>query len=144
MKEFNGSCPLKKLLQIKNRKPNILKHLRCVKRVRIRSYSGPHFFRIFPHSDWIRRDTTYSVPMRENPGKMLTRITPNADSFYAVYATFITGKKANLRRHHTIAATAISSHSHIRRKQSQIIFLRCSCSVTLIKIVKKYLWRKIH
>ena len=85
------------------------------------------------------RYTTYSVPMRENPGKMLTRITPNTDSFYAVYATFITGKKANLRRHHTIAATAISSHSHIRRKQSQIIFLRCSCSVTLIKIVKKYL-----
>ena len=30
-----------------------------VKRVRIRSYSGPHFSRIFPHSDWIRRDTPY-------------------------------------------------------------------------------------
>ena len=28
----------------------------CVKSVRIRSYSGPHFSRIFPHSDWIRRD----------------------------------------------------------------------------------------
>ena len=25
----------------------------CVKRIRIRSYSGPHFSRIFPHSDWI-------------------------------------------------------------------------------------------
>ena len=24
-----------------------------VKKVRIRSYSGPHFSRIFPHSDWI-------------------------------------------------------------------------------------------
>ena len=28
-----------------------------MKSVRIRSYSGPHFFRIFPHSDWIRRHT---------------------------------------------------------------------------------------
>ena len=28
-----------------------------VKRVRIRSYSGPHFSRIYPHSDWIRRDS---------------------------------------------------------------------------------------
>ena len=27
----------------------------CVKRVRVRSYSGPHF----PHLDWIRRDTPY-------------------------------------------------------------------------------------
>ena len=31
--------------------------MHCVKRIRIRSYSGPHFSRIFPHSDWIRRDT---------------------------------------------------------------------------------------
>ena len=30
-----------------------------VKRVRIRSCSGPHFSRIFPHSDWIRRDTPW-------------------------------------------------------------------------------------
>ena len=29
----------------------------CVKSVRIRNYSGPHLSRIFPHSDWIRRDT---------------------------------------------------------------------------------------
>ena len=28
-----------------------------VKTVRIRSYSGPHFSRIFPHSNWIGRDT---------------------------------------------------------------------------------------
>ena len=32
----------------------------CVKRVRIRSYSGPHFSRIFPHSDWIRREMEYN------------------------------------------------------------------------------------
>ena len=31
----------------------------CVKRVRIWSYSGSHFSRIFLHSDWIQRDTPY-------------------------------------------------------------------------------------
>ena len=50
----------------------------CVKRVRIRSYSGSHSSRIFP----------YSLRMRENPGKMRTRITRNTDSFYAVHLTF--------------------------------------------------------
>ena len=29
----------------------------CVKSVRILSYSGPHFSLIFPHSDWMWRDT---------------------------------------------------------------------------------------
>ena len=35
-----------------------------VKSIRVRSYSGPHFSRIFPHSDWIW------VQMQENAGKM--------------------------------------------------------------------------
>ena len=63
-----------------------LKKGHCIKSARIRSYSGPHFPRIFPHSDWIRRDTIspYSVQMRENAGKMRTKITPNTDTFYAV------------------------------------------------------------
>ena len=34
-------------------------NIHCMKSVRILSYSGPHFSRIFPHSDWIRRDTPY-------------------------------------------------------------------------------------
>ena len=49
-----------------------------------RNYSGLHFSRIFPHPDWIRSISPYSVRMRENPRKMRTRITPNTDSFYAV------------------------------------------------------------
>ena len=61
--------------------------IHCVKSVRIRSYSGSHFSRIF------RIQTEYgeillispcSVRMRENAGKMRTRITPNMDIFYAV------------------------------------------------------------
>ena len=65
----------------------------CIKNVRIQSYSGPHFSRIFPHSDWLQRDTCIlrispcSVRMRENAGKMRTRITPNTDTFYAVNVT---------------------------------------------------------
>ena len=53
----------------------------CVKSVRIRSYSGPHFSRIFPHSDWIRRDK-FSV-FSPDAGKMWTRIISNTDTFYA-------------------------------------------------------------
>ena len=55
-----------------------------VKRVRIRSYSGLHFSWIFPHLDWIRRVSLYSVRMRENPRKIQSRITPNTDSFYGL------------------------------------------------------------
>ena len=29
-------------------------------------------------------------------------------------------------------------------KQPQIVFLQYSCSLTMINIVKKYMWRKIH
>ena len=38
---------------------NINYFVHCVKIVRIRRYSGPHFSCIFPHSDWIPRDTEY-------------------------------------------------------------------------------------
>ena len=38
----------------------------------------------------------------------------------------------------------ISSHSHVRQKQQKRTFLQYSCSATIINIVKKYLWRKIH
>ena len=60
------------------------KSTHCLKSVRIRSYSGPHFPPIFPHADWIRRDTGISpnsVWMREDAGKMRTRTTPNTDTF---------------------------------------------------------------
>ena len=66
----------------------------CVKRVRIRSYSGPHFSRIFPYSDWIQSISPYSVRIRENAGKMWTRITPTMGTFYAAI-------KKPLRKWHT-------------------------------------------
>ena len=59
----------------------------CVKRARIRNYSGPYFCRIYrvwaEYGD-ILRISPYSVGIRENAGKMRTRITPITDTFYAV------------------------------------------------------------
>ena len=54
----------------------------CVKRVRIRSYSGPHFSRNFPHSDWIRRDTEYLSVFSPNAGNC----EKNADQNNSEYA----------------------------------------------------------
>ena len=61
-----------------------LENHHCVKSVCIRSHSGPHFSCIFSHSEWMSI-YPYSVQMRENAGKMRTRITPNTDSFHAVH-----------------------------------------------------------
>ena len=44
----------------------------------------PGFSRIWTEYGEILRISPYSVRMRENAGKMRTRITPNTDSFYAV------------------------------------------------------------
>ena len=42
------------------------------------SVFGVILVRIFPHSDWIRRDTEYEC------GKLRTRIAPNTDTFHTV------------------------------------------------------------
>ena len=59
----------------------------CVKRVRIRSYTGPHFPRIFLHSNCIRRDTEYLSIFSTNVGKSRKNADQNnsdTDTFYAV------------------------------------------------------------
>ena len=44
--------------------------------------------RVFPHLDWIRRDTErYSLRFQSECGKIWTRKTPNTDTFYAVLDT---------------------------------------------------------
>ena len=52
----------------------------CVKSVRIRSYSGPHFSAFGLNAE------RYSVSLRiqSKCGNMRTRITPNKDTFWAV------------------------------------------------------------
>ena len=73
-------CQLRAISKFQNRLSSVfcfndqtLKELtsgvHCVKRVRIRRYSI---------------SLPYSVRMRENAGKIRTRITPNMDTFYAV------------------------------------------------------------
>ena len=56
-----------------------------VKRVHIWSYSGPHFSRIFPHLDWIRRDTPYLSVFSSNAGKC----GKNADQNNSEYGHFL-------------------------------------------------------
>ena len=46
----------------------------CVKSVHIRIYSGPHFFRHFPALGLNTERYSVSVRMRENAGKMRSRI----------------------------------------------------------------------
>ena len=64
-----------------------------VKSVRIWSCSGPLFSRIRTEYRDIFRISPYSVRMREQCecGKMLTRITPNTDIFYAVMKVIARG-----------------------------------------------------
>ena len=54
--------------------------IEMVKSVRIRSY----FVRVFPHLDWIRRDTLSPNMGKCGSGKIRTRKTPNTDTFLAV------------------------------------------------------------
>ena len=60
--------------------------LRVVSRTaRIQSYSGPHFSHIFPHWDWIRRDTNYLSVFSPNAGKC----KKNADQNNSKYGHFL-------------------------------------------------------
>ena len=64
-----------------------LKHLKhfwrllnphCVKSVLIRSYSSPHFSRIFPHSDWTRR---VSLRIQSECGKIRENVDQNNSEY---------------------------------------------------------------
>ena len=59
----------------------------ALKSVRIRNSSVLHFSHIFPWTEYgeIRTISLYSVRMRENAEKTRTRITPNTDTFWAVF-----------------------------------------------------------
>ena len=58
-----------------------LNHINCVKSVRIRSYSGPHF-----PAFWLNLERyEVSLCIQSECGKMGTRITPNMHTFYAVF-----------------------------------------------------------
>lgn len=72
------------------------------------------------------------------------KATPN--SIKNILEVFLKEVRCNLSAHRSahLLIIAISSHSYIKRKQSQIIFPQFNCSETMINMVKKYLWRKIY
>ena len=71
----------------------------CVKSVRIRSYSGPHF----PAFELNTERYRVSLHFQSQCGKMRTRITPNTVTFYAVVVSLLIfwnnddGGKGNLK-----------------------------------------------
>ena len=65
--------------------------LHCVKSVCIWSYSGMHFSRIFPHLDWIRKDTEYLSVFSQNAGKC----GKNADQNNSEYGYFLRSDVGN-------------------------------------------------
>ena len=71
-------------------KHSTLSNTHCVKSVRFQSYSGPHLSRIFPHPDWIRRDTKYEVSLciQSGCGKMREKCGKNADQNNTEYGHF--------------------------------------------------------
>ena len=72
-----GLCQFKVIYKLTT-KDAIVAH--CVKNVRIRSYSGPHFPAFGLNTDRYR----VSFRVQSKCGKMRTRITPNTDNFHAV------------------------------------------------------------
>ena len=62
--------------------PERLKMKHCVKSVRIRSYSGLHFPRIFPHLDWTWRDTPYLSVFSPNAGKCRKNAGQNNSEYW--------------------------------------------------------------
>ena len=53
----------------------------CIKSVRIRSYSCPHFPAFGQNTE------RFSVSLRSGCGKIRTRIAPNTDALYAVFSS---------------------------------------------------------
>ena len=61
--------------------------IHCVKSIRIRNYSGPHF----PAFGLNTERYGVSLRIQSECGNMRTRITPNTDTFYAVIFKNILG-----------------------------------------------------
>ena len=74
--------------------------------------------RIFPHSDWIRRDT---LRIQSECGKIQTIIIPNTDTFYAV-------------RVHNTRLTLSVNFTESTRDNDLCPKDKCLLSVTLLKL----------
>ena len=84
---FENSCNLKAFITFLIFKNWSIWSIYCVKRVRIRSYSGPHFSCIFPHSHWIERDTPYLPVFSPNAGKSGRNLDQNKITNFFFFAS---------------------------------------------------------
>ena len=94
-----GLCQFKVIYKLTT-KDAIVAH--CVKHVRIRSYSGPHFPAFGLNTD------RYGVSLRVQSecGKMRTRITPNTDIFHSVART----SSSSTEKQNQIPSQLLSEH----------------------------------
>ena len=76
----------------------------------------------------------------------LNQLTADSNSCFKVFKSHVKEVWYNCSAHRSacLFIIEISSHNHIKWKQTQRIFLKYSGSVTIINIVKKHLWQKIH
>ena len=79
--------------------------LHCVKSVRIRSYSAPHFSPVFQDSNWIRKDTSYVFVFSPNAGKCGKNADQNNCKYGNFYAVLL--HKRNPKALKTIAELSV-------------------------------------
>ena len=96
------------------------KGMHCVKIVHIRSYSGPHFSRIFPHADWIR----YLSIFCPNSGKCGKNADQNNSEYghlftqwwwNLVYCDYFISDDTTFKQNHVLLIAVCESLSKIVR-----------------------------
>ena len=90
-----------------------IKH--CVKSVRIKSYSGPHFLAFGLNT----KRYTVSLRIQFQCGKIRTRITPNTDTFYAVKVMLRKKHRHDRTIYFTRRKTVMQGHQSWRRWESE-------------------------
>ena len=83
-----------------------MSHFHCVKGVRIQSYSGPHFSHIFPHLDWIRKDTQIIQKIILNSIKRTVKF-----SIFNLYYGFPVTTSRSMMEYHCLFQCGVNDNS---------------------------------
>ena len=83
-----------------------MSHFHCVKGVRIQSYSGPHFSHIFPHLDWIRKDTQIIQKIILNSIKRTVKF-----SIFNLYYGFLVTASRSMMDYHCLFQCGVNDNS---------------------------------
>ena len=111
----------------------------CVKRVFIRSYSGPSFLAFGLNME----RNSVSLRIQSECGKMRTRITLNTENFYAVIPIVLLSsiisviKCSNVFKEHLSVTVSVSNQEFARVQQSSLKFIS---SYFKWDITRKCLW----